>query len=40
MESHRLFAVYSELHKNILDVFREHDLEPTSSHFVSVKENK
>ena len=40
VETHRLFAVYSELHKNILDVFREHDLEPTSSHFVSVKENK
>ena len=39
-DTHRLFAVYSELHKNILDVFREHDLEPTSSHFVSVKENK
>ena len=36
METHRLFAVYSELHKSILDVFREHDLEPTSSHFVSV----
>jgi small-conductance mechanosensitive channel len=40
METHRLFEVYSELHKNILDVFREHDLEPTSSHFVSVKESK
>ena len=39
-ETHQLFAVYSELHKHILDVFREHDLEPTSSHFISVKENK
>jgi len=39
-DTHQLFAVYSELHKNILDVFREHDLEPTSSHFVAVKETK
>lgn len=36
----RLFEVYSELHRNIVDVFREHHLNPTSSHFVSVKENK
>ena len=35
-ESRRLFKVYSELHKNILDVFRENNLEPTSSHFVKV----
>ena len=33
----RLFEVYSQLHKNIVDVFREHDLDPTSSHFVKVK---
>ena len=33
-ESQRLFEVYSELHKNILDVFRENNLEPTSSHFI------
>lgn len=32
----RLFEVYSELHKNIIDVFSEHDLDPTSSHFVKV----
>ena len=36
----RLFEVYSELHKHIIDVFREHDLDPTSSHFVKVAENK
>ena len=36
--SHQLPDVYSELHKHILDVFREHDLEPTSSHFVTVKQ--
>lgn len=35
-ESQRLFEVYSELHKNILDVFKENDLEPTSSHFVKL----
>lgn len=40
LETNRLFDVYSEMHKNILDVFREHDLDPTSSHFVAVKENK
>lgn len=34
VESQRLFEVYSELHKNILDVFRENNLEPTSSHFI------
>ena len=39
-ETERLFAVYSELHHHIVDVFREHQLNPTSSHFVSVKENK
>ena len=39
-ETERLFAVYSELHHHIVDVFREHHLNPTSSHFVSVKENK
>ncbi len=32
----KLFKVYSELHKNIIDVFSEHDLDPTSSHFVKV----
>lgn len=36
-ETQRLFEVYSELHKNIVDVFREHDLDPTSSHFVTIK---
>lgn len=39
-ETERLFEVYSELHKHIIDVFSEHHLNPTSSHFVSVKENK
>ena len=39
-DTERLFEVYSELHKHIIDVFREHHLNPTSSHFVSVKENK
>ena len=39
-ETQRLFDVYSEMHKHIIDVFREHHLNPTSSHFVSVKENK
>ena len=34
VESQCLFEVYSELHKNILDVFRENNLEPTSSHFI------
>ena len=33
-ESERLFDVYTELHRNILDVFRENNLEPTSSHFI------
>ena len=37
-ETQRLFEVYSELHKNILDVFRENNLEPTSSHFVKVNQ--
>ena len=37
-ESQRLFEVYSELHKHILDVFRENNLEPTSSHFVKVNQ--
>ena len=37
-ETDRLFDVYSELHKHIVDVFREHDLDPTSSHFVAVKQ--
>ena len=36
----RLFAVYSELHKNIIDVFHEHDLDPTSSHFIKMQEVK
>lgn len=36
-EAERLFEVYSELHKNIVDVFSEHDLDPTSSHFVKVE---
>lgn len=36
MESQRLFEVYSELHKHILDVFKENNLEPTSSHFVKL----
>ena len=35
-QTDRLFEVYSELHKNIIDVFSEHDLDPTSSHFVKV----
>ena len=39
-ETERLYAVYSELHHHIVDVFSEHHLNPTSSHFVSVKENK
>ena len=34
----RLFEVYSELHKHIVDVFREHDLDPTSSHFIKMEE--
>lgn len=37
-ETDRLFDVYSELHKHIVDVFREHDLDPTSSHFIAVKQ--
>lgn len=37
METERLFEVYSELHKNIVDVFAEHDLDPTSSHFIKVE---
>lgn len=39
-ETARLFAVYSELHRNIIDVFHEHDLDPTSSHFIKVQEIK
>ena len=38
IETDRLFEVYSELHKHILDVFREHDLDPTSSHFIKMEE--
>ena len=37
-ETDRLFEVYSELHKHILDVFRENDLDPTSSHFIKMEE--
>lgn len=37
LETERLFEVYSELHKNIVDVFSEHGLDPTSSHFVKVE---
>jgi small-conductance mechanosensitive channel len=37
-ESQRLYDVYTELHRNILDVFRENNLEPTSSHFVKVNQ--
>ena len=39
-ETARLFAVYSELHRNIIDVFHEHNLDPTSSHFIKVTEVK
>ena len=39
-ETARLFAVYSELHRNIIDVFHEHNLDPTSSHFIKVQEVK
>ena len=39
-ETSRLWAVYSELHQNIVDVFHEHDLDPTSSHFLKVQEVK
>ena len=39
-ETARLFAVYSELHRHIIDVFHEHNLDPTSSHFVKVQEVK
>ena len=38
VETDRLFEVYSELHKHILDVFREHGLDPTSSHFIKMEE--
>ena len=38
VETDRLFEVYSELHKHILDVFRENDLDPTSSHFIKMEE--
>lgn len=37
-ETQRMPEVYSELHKNIIDVFREHDLDPTSNHFVKVSQ--
>lgn len=33
-ETQRLPEVYTELHRHILDVFRENNLEPTSSHFI------
>ncbi len=39
-ETERLFDVYSELHKNIIDVFHEHNLDPTSSHFIKMQELK
>jgi len=39
-ETAQLFAVYSELHRNIIDVFHEHNLDPTSSHFIKVQEVK
>lgn len=35
-ETEILYEVYSDLHKHIIDVFHEHDLDPTSSHFVKV----
>ena len=38
LETDRLFEVYSQLHKHILDVFRENDLDPTSSHFIKMEE--
>ncbi len=37
-EAQRLPEVYTELHQHILDVFRENNLEPTSSHFVKVNQ--
>lgn len=37
-ESQRLPDVYTELHRHILDVFRENNLEPTSSHFIKVNQ--
>ena len=37
METERLFEVYSELHKHIIDVFSEHELDPTSSHFIKME---
>lgn len=37
-EAQRLPDVYTELHRHILDVFRENNLEPTSSHFVKVNQ--
>lgn len=39
-ETARLFAVYSELHRHIIDVFSEHGLDPTSSHFIKMQEVK
>ena len=35
-ETEILYEVYSDLHKHIIDVFHEQDLDPTSSHFVKV----
>lgn len=35
-EAQRLPDVYTELHRHILDVFRENNLEPTSSHFIKM----
>ena len=37
-ETRRMPDVYSELHKHIIDVFSEHELDPTSSHFVKVNQ--
>jgi small-conductance mechanosensitive channel len=37
METERLFEVYSELHKHIIDVFSEYELDPTSSHFIKME---
>lgn len=39
-ETAHLFAVYSELHRHIIDVFSEHGLDPTSSHFIKMQEVK
>ena len=37
-QTQRLPDVYTELHRHILDVFRENNLEPTSSHFIKVNQ--